>query len=121
LGDVTVTFKPPKQKRKKVVRDCPITDELYELILKFQGNQPSSNNLFKSTDSWLQQKLNKILKPFSHTTHDLRHGRATDLNNSGMGLVELQNFLGHSDPKTTSRYITVKNEEILSKVKRATK
>ena len=36
--------------------------------------------------------------------HDLRHSFASFLVNSGRTLYEVQNILGHSDPKVTMRY-----------------
>jgi site-specific recombinase XerD len=36
--------------------------------------------------------------------HDLRHGFASELVSSGRSLYEVQQILGHSDPKVTMRY-----------------
>lgn len=65
----------------------------------------------------MDDKINTILGEYGHSSHDLRHTRLTDLSNEGMSLVMLQNFAGHADPKTTSKYVNLSNEDILMKVR----
>lgn len=89
------------------MRTCEVSRELYDLILGYRRDRDGSDELFPYGISWLEEKINTILGEFGHSSHDLRHTRLTDLSNEGMSLVMLQNFAGHSDPKTTSKYVTV--------------
>ena len=118
-GSAQVEWLPQKQKRKgkKAARTCEVSQELYGLILELKGDQLASEKLFPYSEDWIKEKLNKILHDFDHTSHDLRHTRLTDLSNAGMDLVTLQNFAGHSDPKTTSKYVTVSKEDLIMKVR----
>lgn len=117
-GGVLVEWLPQKQKRKgkKAVRVCKLSEELYRLILDYKGNKLGSERLFPLTTKWINEKINMILDEFGYTSHDMRHTRLTDLSNEGMDLVTLQNFAGHADPKTTSKYVTVSNCELIRKV-----
>jgi len=50
---------------------------------------------------------------FKVSCHDLRHTMATQLLNAGMGLVSLQDLLGHDRVKTTERYSKVSNLKVM--------
>lgn len=45
--------------------------------------------------------------------HDLRHSFASFLVNSGHSLYEVQQLLGHSNPRTTMRYAHLSSETLL--------
>lgn len=47
--------------------------------------------------------------------HLLRHSQATQLLNKGMNLKFIQKILGHSDVKTTERYLEVDDEQVYKK------
>lgn len=74
--------------------------------------------MFPYTIAYLYEEFGKIFRDYDHSSHDLRHTRLTDLSKSGMSLVELQNFAAHSDPKTTSKYITISKEDMLEKIRK---
>jgi integrase/recombinase XerD len=57
-------------------------------------------------------KRSGITKPA--TVHTLRHSFATHLMNEGVDIVEIQALLGHSNIKTTSIYLHVKDYQILN-------
>mgnify|MGYP003781424785 CR=1 FL=1 len=44
--------------------------------------------------------------------HDLRHSYASMLVNAGHSLYEVQQSLGHSDPKVTMRYAHLSNDSL---------
>ncbi len=46
------------------------------------------------------------------SAHSLRHSKATDIRNKGGDIVFVQSVLGHSDIKTTRRYVHVTEEQL---------
>lgn len=49
------------------------------------------------------------------SSHDFRHSKITDLSKV-MDVKEIQKYVGHSDVKTTLRYVKVEQEAVVSKV-----
>ena len=48
------------------------------------------------------------------TVHTLRHSFATHLMNDGVELANIQTLMGHSNIKTTSIYLHVKDYQVLN-------
>ena len=48
------------------------------------------------------------------TVHTLRHSFATHLMNDGVELANIQTLMGHSNVKTTSIYLHVKDYQVLN-------
>ena len=60
--------------------------------------------------------------PDSATPHALRHAAAEAIyENSGCDLFATQEFLGHSKPETTRRYVPVKRQRLRAAVMEAAK
>lgn len=51
--------------------------------------------------------------------HELRHARATELENKGMSIRTIQHYLGHSSPQITEVYLHTSEKHSLSKIKEA--
>lgn len=51
-------------------------------------------------------------------THELRHQRATELQRSGVSLIDLRNYLGHSNLTTTEIYLHVNERESLDAIEK---
>ena len=98
-----------KSKSKKI-RSIPLNDSAL-WVLEQVGTKDNSEYLFPSpvsgkpflaiTRTWyrLCKKAGVKIR-----IHDLRHGFASMLVSGGRSLYEVQQILGHSDPKVTMRY-----------------
>ena len=71
--------------------------------------------------SYVQKKINALM-PDGWTPHALRHAAAEAIyENSGCDLFATQEFLGHSKPETTRRYVPVKRQRLRAAVMEAAK
>ena len=113
-----------KDKTKNITsrRSFPMTAEIKELFLslkaqqkkdkKFYGNTYCDNNyVFRWEDGkpfapdYVTRKFRKLLKEYGmpHIRfHELRHSAASNLLSMGFTLKDVQEWLGHSDIKTTA-------------------
>ena len=102
---------PATNSKSKRVRSVPLNDSALDVI-----NQLDTEGKFdwlfvnvktKAPYGRIHKAYHRIRKlagvPFLRI-HDLRHMYASFLVNSGRSLYEVQNILGHSDPKVTQRY-----------------
>jgi integrase len=100
---------PASNSKSKRVRSVPLNDSaLY--VLEQLGNGHDHLFINKKT----KQPLTTIMKVWDRLRnkagvphlriHDLRHGFASLLVSDGRTLYEVQQILGHSDPKVTMRY-----------------
>lgn len=70
----------------------------------YSKNKPMSyNNLYKIIQK-MGNTINKNISP-----HNIRHTVATELSLNGADILEIRDFLGHSDSKVTEIYINAKN------------
>jgi integrase len=86
----------------------PMSDRLKFELLKLKGKGIESEALVfdgvKDPKTAFEAARREIGLP-SIRFHDLRHTTATRLIASGVALEEVARILGHSDPKTTYRYV----------------
>ncbi|MHB1645892.1 MAG: tyrosine-type recombinase/integrase [bacterium] len=124
-----------QRKKNKIYRYLKISDKLLSLILKRQ-----LKNKLNDTDFVLSQTSGKdpitrvgvsyILKTYTEKLlgkenlykahpHGLRHTRAIHLLDSGMNIMLLKNFLGHSNIVNTLIYLKYSNKDMAEAVDRA--
>jgi site-specific recombinase XerD len=84
--------------------------EDYLFVSRLTKNKLSSRGVQKAMEAALQ-KSGLTRKA---TVHTLRHSFATHLMNDGVELANIQALMGHSNIKTTSIYLHVKDYQILN-------
>lgn len=100
-----------KPKTNCSVREIPISEEIYEFLLKFKTSE--TNYIFKHDrpldPRTYQYKLKRYLCEAgveNHGFHTLRHTFATNCINSGADIKSVSEILGHSDVRITlNRYV----------------
>lgn len=114
----------PILKNKSSVRTFPLIPAVEELLIEEKKRQETNKKLFKSCycneylDFVFVEPLGNLMKPNYLTDHfkdiieknnlkyirfhDLRHTCATLLQDDGVDLKDIQNYLGHSNLSTTA-------------------
>jgi len=77
--------------------------------------------LFKSLKEWsVWEIVKRYAKKSLHRdirTHEIRHARATDLENNGATIRDIQRYLGHNDMRTTEIYLHSDETKSLENIK----
>jgi integrase len=102
---------PATNSKSGRVRSVPLNDTALEVLSK-QDTEGEFEHVFINRQTGLPyttiQKVWERLRRkagLEHVRiHDLRHSYASMLVNSGRSLYEVQQILGHSNPKVTQRY-----------------
>ena len=91
---------------KKVLEKLPEInlDEKYIFLTSVLDNTPLS---YRSLNAIIQDMGKLIGKDIS--PHNIRHAIATELSLSGADILEIRDFLGHSDTKVTEVYINARS------------
>ena len=117
----------PHTKSSKI-RHVPLSNGALAILRRMKQNQPTQNatagyifgnpktgkpfvSVFRSWDKARRRAQLPELR-----IHDLRHSFASFLVNAGRSLYEVQEILGHSDIRTTSRYAHLSRERLLEAV-----
>ena len=124
-----------QRKKNKIYRYLKISDKLMSLILSDRLNNKLNDNDFvlskktggpaiarKSISYILKYNTEKVLgKAYLEKAHPhaLRHTRAIHLLDSGMNIMLLKNFLGHSNISNTLIYLKYSNADMAAAVDKA--
>jgi len=116
---IIVTEKSKTNKERRI----PLNEEAFRDFQTIKAENGSSKYVFPSSNSKTGYIMD-IQRPFKLACkkaniedfhfHDLRRTFATRLHNRGIPLYHIMLLLGHSDLKTTQRYIGLENEEDLT-------
>lgn len=96
------------------VRPSLIKEKSDTLICNDRGNRPSRVDIWRWLSAWSAQA--GFEEPVS--PHQLRHGCATALLDSGADLRSIQLLLGHTSIQTTQIYTTVTTEHLKDAIER---
>jgi integrase len=133
------SWRIPKTKSGKV-RHVPLSDGAHEVLNSLRAMlmtghwgeslRPSSFEEAAGHHIFMNPRTGKAYVSFFYSwdaarrragmpefrVHDLRHSFASFLVNAGRSLYEVQDLLGHSDIRTTSRYAHLSSERLISAV-----
>lgn len=82
------------------------------------NQKPLFNNIYewrvwKIINSASKEIMNIPMRP-----HQIRHHRATELQNKGVSIRDIQHYLGHSNPQTTEIYLHTTEKTSLKNIRR---
>lgn len=80
----------------------------------FPGIPPSNPICNRTVQKVFKNSKNKAGIKKAATVHTLRHCFATHLIESGAGIYHIQRLMGHTNPKTTSKYIHLTRSDVLN-------
>jgi integrase len=95
-------------------RLIPLADEVVRILDERRKRYPTSRLMFPTADGRPNGHLLRVIKRVGKraglrdedaTLHRFRRTFASRLHNAGMSLVRIMELLGHSDLKTTERYL----------------
>ncbi len=89
-------------------------EEKFLFFSSFEKNKPLSYRALYNVIQDMGKVINKNISP-----HNIRHAIATELSLNGADLIEIRDFLGHSDTKVTEVYINAKSlieKKVLEKI-----
>lgn len=92
----------------KQIRRIPMNEDVYSLLLEFNDLGPEEKIFREEFQNFCIDKfypLQEKAEVKRITFHDLRHTFASLLAMSGLSAFDIQMLLGHSDLKTTMRYM----------------
>ena len=79
-------------------------DEYYIFSSSFQEKKQLSYRALNEIIQDMGKLINKDISP-----HNIRHAIATELSLNGADILEIRDFLGHSDTKVTEVYINARS------------
>lgn len=126
LSEGIINIPRHSQKRKKKDKRVPINSVIMPVIKRWLEQNPHSEFLFVNPRTEtryyrIQNSWDKILekagikgKPWVDKLriHDLRHTAASNLAKAGKDIKFIAQYLGHTDVKTSARYIHYNDEDL---------
>lgn len=118
--EVTITVEKSKTNKLRII---PLNDKAFNAFQILIDSDRSNSYLFPNPNSKtgyitdIQKQFKRALKKAGIEDfhfHDLRHTFATRLLHNGVNVYEIMLLLGHSDLKTTLRYLGLRDERDLS-------
>ena len=110
LGEEIARYRQARVRAKEKL--TPTSPLFISLSNRRYGQRLSRRGIGFIVDNYLEKcGLKHIDFNRNHSPHSLRHTAGTLSLQSGSSLREVQDFLGHSDPKTTSVYTHVLNSQ----------
>jgi len=110
---------PASNSKSKRVRSVPLNDSALDVLAQV-GTEGAFEHVFVNLQT--KERYTTIHKVWGRIRrsaglphlriHDLRHMYASFLVNAGCTLYEVQQILGHSDPKVTQRYAHLSSEAL---------
>lgn len=95
-------------KNASSIRNVSIPSYLKDALLKYRGNAPSSDFIFKGKRPLPETSVDRAFHKYSEMAklpririHDLRHSHASYLISKGLNIVAISQRLGHSSVKQT--------------------
>jgi len=82
------------------------------IFVQSNGKGLSGWKIWKMLKQLTQKAIGIEIRP-----HELRHARATELENQGHSLRTIQHYLGHSSPQITEVYLHTSEKQSLAKIK----
>jgi len=95
--------------RKYNTRNIPMQPVLRELLSIYLSTFKAEDKIFNYSRVQVWRLTNKF---FGDKTHRIRHSFAVNWLNNGGELVQLSRMLGHSDIKTTMKYLMIIPQDI---------
>lgn len=102
-------FVPPKNGRSRIV---PLNDEIFTFLESLYAVRNDDSFILPRNKVWINGGASKVLNTIQKTLgikrtnyHSLRASFITHLLRSNVDIIRVQAMVGHSDLKTTQRYI----------------
>lgn len=115
---IALNTKNGKPRKLLITPDIKEQLELfYNSINEYVFTNPLTHDKYKNVDSSFIRLVKK--SGIKHITfHELRHTTASRMNEMGIDLATIQEYLDHKDPRTTRRYIHKPRKNILDAVQK---
>lgn len=100
-------------------RNVPLHPKMAAALAEYKAPKPTGRLWPNATPSTVSQRINRYYHGIgiTHTAHKNRHRAGSQVHElSGGSLLVVQNFLGHSDPKTSAIYAKLNDELVSSAV-----
>lgn len=81
------------------------------------NHQPLFNNIYEWKVWKVINSASKVILDVPMRPHEIRHHRATELQNMGVNIRDIQHYLGHSSPQITEIYLHTTEKTSLKNIR----